>query len=621
MPDKQSDGVTRRDFLNGTQVAIGGSLLAPWIRSQGTEHPFALEGGYYPPASTGLRGSHDGSWETMHDRVSGRSWPAGAAEAAYDLVVVGAGISGLAAAHFYLAEKPDARVLMLDNHDDFGGHAKRNEFQVGGRVRIGYGGTESIDTPSAYSAAAKQLLIDIGIDVQKFYDAYDQTLYGSMGLSKSILFDKATFGEEKLVVGYNHIPWPEFAAQTPMTDKAKADLVRLWTDERDYLPGKSLEEKYRILSKVSYRDFLKDYANVDQQVLEIFRRWGMSFWCVGIDEIPSTSVQSYDGGMPGLNHTLKRVGYRGDEPYIFHFPDGNASVARLLVRSLIPEAVPGTTMEDVVTARADYQALDQPGASVAVRLNSTVVNVAHDRSDKAVDVTYVHRKPGESAGTAHTVKAARCIMACYNSAIPYLCSELPEEQVAGLEYNVKVPLTYTKVMVPNWRSFAELKTDFVYYTNGFFKQVELDYPVSIGDYRFGSSPDEPMVLHMCHVHYSEDIQGPEQWREGRRRLLATPFAEFEAQVRHQLDQALASTGFDAARDIEAITVNRWAHGYAYSPGLLWEPDWPDEASKPWVKGRQPFGRITIANSDAGAASNTNSAITEAYRAVQEALGS
>ena len=623
MVDRKSDGVTRRDFLNGTQIAIGslglgalgGSMLGPWSEAQAAS--FIHGDDYYPPAATGLRGSHTGAWEVMHGRVSGRQWPAGDPESAYDLVVVGAGISGLSAACFYLQENPGARILILDNHDDFGGHAKRNEFQVDGRTRIGYGGTESIDTPSSYSDAASQMLRDIGVDVQKFYDYYDQDLYASMGLSKSILFDGDTYGEEKLVVGYNKLPWEEFAAQTPMTDQAKADLVRLWTDERDYLPGKSFEEKYEILRKISYWDFLKDYARVDQQVLEIFRRWGMSFWCVGIDEIPAPAVQSYDGGMPGLTHTLKRVGYRGDEPYIFHFPDGNASVARLLVRFLIPAAMPGETMEDVVTARAVYKQLDQPGAPVAIRLNSTVVNVVHTADEKAVDVTYVH---GDArTGTTHTVRAARCIMACYNSAIPYLCPELPEAQMEGLAYNVKVPLTYTKVMVPNWRAFAELGTDFVYYTNGFHKQVELDYPVSMGNYRFGSSPDEPMVLHMCHVHYSEDIQGPEQWREGRRRLLTTSFAEFEDHVRHQLDQALAATGFDAGRDITAITVNRWAHGYAYSPDLLWEPEWPDEASKPWVIGRQPYGRITIANSDADAAANTNSAITQAYRAVREAV--
>ena len=210
-------------------------------------------------------------------------------------------------------------------------------------------------------------------------------------------------------------------------------------------------------------------------------------------------------------------------------------------------------------------------------------------------------------------------MACYNSAIPYLCPELPETQRDGLAYNVKVPITYTKVMIPNWRCFAELGTRYVFYTNDFFKQVELDYPVSIGDYQFGKSPDEPMALHMCYVPYFDDIQGPAQWRAGRRRLLETSFATFEHHVRDQLDQALASTGFDAERDITAITVNRWAHGYAYSPDLLWEPHYASESEMPWVIGRQPLGRITIANSDAGAAANTNSAISHAHRAVREAL--
>ena len=606
--------VTRRDFLNGTQVAIGASLLSPWNEVFGAGNTeFDLGPDYYPPALTGLRGSHDGSWETMHARVSGATWKTEKHEESYDLIVVGAGISGLSAAHFYSKENPGARILILDNHDDFGGHAKRNEFGIDGKTKIGYGGTEAIDTPSSYSDVAKQLLIDIGIDVQKFYDAYDQDLYSSMGLSKSILFDKETYGEQKLVVGYNKIPWEEFAAKSPMSDQAKADLIRLWTDERDYLPGMSFDEKRELLSKTSYYDFLKNYAKVDQQVLEMFRRWGMSFWCVGIDEIPATSVQSYDGGMPGLDQTLVRQGHRGDEPYIFHFPDGNASVARMIVRAMLPEAVPGSTMEDVVTSRVNYSMLDRSDAPVRIRLNSTVVNAVHTANAAAVDVTYVH------AGNAHTARAGKVIMACYNSAIPYLCPELPAEQVDGLKYNVKIPLTYTKVLVPNWRAFAELGTDFVYYTNDFFKQVELDYPVSLGKYEFGSSPDDPMVLHMCHVHHSPDIQGPAQWREGRRQLLGTPFSAFEGHVRDQLDQALGGAGFDAERDIHAITVNRWAHGYSYSPDLMWEPDWPDEESKPWVIGRQPYGRITIANSDAGVSADTNSAITHGYRAVQESL--
>jgi spermidine dehydrogenase len=612
------DKVTRRDFLNGTQVAIGASLLSPWTEVFGADDSkFRLGANYYPPAKTGLRGSHDGSWETMHARVSGATWPKSAPEEDFDLVIVGGGISGLSSANFYLRENPGARILILDNHDDFGGHAKRNEFQVNGETRIGYGGTESIDTPSSYTEVSRQLLKDIGVDVERFYDYYDQDLYDSMDLSYGIAYDSETYGQRKMVTGYGSRPWKEFAAETPMSDKAKADFVRAFTDKKDYLPGMSREEKIGLLSKISYRTYLRDYVKVDNQVLEMYQRWGMSYWCVGMDEVPAVYVLGYTdgGGMPGLEHTLPRKGGRGDEPYIFHFPDGNASVARLLVRSLIPDALPGSTMEDSVTARLDYSKLDQEEAPVRVRLNSTVVNAAHTADSKAVDVTYVH------SGDAHTVRAKKCIMACYNSAIPYICTDLPEEQRRGLAYNVKIPLTYTKVMIPNWRAFADLGVRFVFYTNDFFKQVELDYPVSIGNYGFSADPDQPMVLHMCYVPYFGDIQGPEQWRAGRRRLLETPFSTFEHHVRDQLDQALGGAGFDAERDITEITVNRWAHGYSYSPGLLWEPKYASEEDKPWVKGRKPFGRITIANSDADASADTNSAIAQGYRAVQETLES
>ena len=603
--------ITRRDFLNGTQVAIGGSFFMPSQNLFGTSS-FSLPNDYYPPALTGLRGSHDGSWEVMHSKVLGKQWKKSKYEEKYDLVVVGAGISGLSSAYHYKKTHPEAKILLIDNHDDFGGHAKRNEFEVNGETRIGYGGTEAIDTPSSYSQEAKSLIKEIGIDVEKFYEAYDQSLYSSLGLGKGILFDSNSFSEERLVTGYNKVPWKEFAEKTPMTQKAKDDLVRIWTEKKDYLPILSDEEKYELLKNLSYYDFLKDYVKVDQQILEIFRRWGMSFWCVGIDEVPCTLIQNYDGGMPGLDYTLKRSGYRGDEPYIFHFPDGNASVARLLVRALIPGSVPGSSMEDVVLAKVNYSLLDGD-STTKIRLNSTVVDVSHTNNSSAVDITYVRKHD------VHTIRADKCILACYNSAIPYLCSELPKKQVDGLKYNVKIPLTYTKVMIPSWKVFADLGLDFVYYTDAFYKQVELAYPVSIGDYKFNKSPDESMVLHMCHSHYSKDIKGPDQWREGRRRLLSTPFSVYEGHVKDQLDSALGGGGFDSDRDISAITVNRWPHGYSYSNDLIWEPDWENEESKPWVIGRQQYGRISIANSDAGASADTNSAITHGIRAAQEAL--
>jgi len=612
--------ITRRDFLNGVQVAVGASLFLPSLSScAAKENNFSLPQGYYPPLKTGMRGNHDGSWETMHEKVSGKTWDEPTHSETYDLMIVGAGISGLAAGYFYKEQHPNAQILILDNHDDFGGHAKRNEFDHNGDIRIGYGGTEAIDTPSHYTTEAKKLLKDIGIDMQRFYDYYDQDLYQSFDLSKGIVFDKETYGEEKLVRGYGKKSWEEFAAETPMSEEAKRDFIRIQTSTEDYLPGVSMEEKINILSKTSYEDFLCNYCKVHEEVIGIYRRWGMSFWAVGIDEVPTTAIQSYDGGMPGVEHTLVRTGHRNNEPYIFHFPDGNASVARLLVRALIPKAMPGRTMEDVVTVKADYTALDRIENSVNIRLNSTVVHVENraDVENRAgenlVDLVYVRND------TPHHVRAKKCILACYNMVIPHICPEIPEAQKQALSKGIKAPLVYTKVLVPNWKPFVELGMDFVYYTGGFYKQVELAYPVSMGNYKGASSPSDPMILHMCHTPWVPDIQGPDQWKQGRHKVLTTSFETFESHVKTQLNQALSSTGFDAEKDISAITVNRWPHGYAYNPELIWEPEYASEEMKPWIIGRKPIGNISIANSDAGAKANTNCAITQAFRAVQEVL--
>lgn len=592
-------------------AALSPALLNACAKT-GVTDPFALPSGYYPPAKTGLRGSHDGSWEPMHAIVAGEPTQHGAPEEDYDLIVIGAGLSGLAAAWYYRDTKPDARILILDNHDDFGGHAKRNEFDVNGIFRIGYGGTEAIDTPSGYDPDAMRLLRAIGIDVDRFYDYFDQDFWDREDLSKSILFDAESFQETKLVPGYGSRNWDAFAADMPISEAAKAEFIRLQTSDEDYLPDLSFDEKYELLRKTSYEDFLRDYARAPEEVINIYKRWGMSFWCVGIDEIPATLIQNYDGGMPGVKHTLPRTGNRNDDPYIFHFPDGNASIARLIVRSLIPDAMPGSTMEDVVLATADYTVLDRPDQPIRLRLNSTAVKMNNLRD--GVVITYSRNSK------THTVRGGHAVMAGYNMALPYLCDELPNMQIEALQSVPKIPLVYTKVAVPDWRRFKAIGTDFVYFTDGFYKQVEFAYPVSIGGYDAVTTPDEPLVLHMCHVPWVPDVKGPDQWRVGRNQILGTPFETFEHHVKHQLSQALAGHDFDPDRDISAITVNRWPHGYAYSSELIWEPDYAREADKPWVKGRQPVGRIHIANSDAGAKADTGVAMAQAFRAVSEIIG-
>jgi len=221
-------------------------------------------------------------------------------------------------------------------------------------------------------------------------------------------------------------------------------------------------------------------------------------------------------------------------------------------------------------------------------------------------------------GKLQSVRGKNCVLACYNMMIPYICPDLPEKQKVALSYLVKTPLVYTHVALRNWTSFSKLGIRQIVAPGSYHTYVALDFPVSIGQYQFPSNPEEPMVLFLLRTPCRRGLPIRDQYRAGRVELLATPFATFERNTRDQLARMLGEAGFDPTRDIEGITVNRWAHGYAYTPNSLFDPDWKEE-EKPWVIGRKPFGRIAIANSDAGANAYTNEAIDQAHRAVAELL--
>jgi spermidine dehydrogenase len=619
-------GITRRDFLNGVAIGVGGLLAADRSFAGSTEKEFAPEkaADYYPPALMGIRGNHDGTYTYAHRLRDGETWDtdgkAASTGESYDLVVVGGGISGLAAAYFYrknVGEK--TRILILDNHDDFGGHAKRNEFRAGNRLLLSYGGTQSIESPGRYSKQARGLLTELGIETERFYKAYDQKLYSKLGTA--VFYDRETFGEDRLVPGLGTMPWKEFLAKSPLSDEVRRDIARAYTEKTDYLPDLSPEQKRAQLAKVSYADFLTKIVKVHPEALKFFQSYTNDLFAVGIDAVPALSCyeqgDDYGGyayaGFAGMN--LSEEPER-EEPYIFHFPDGNASIARLLVRSLVPGAVPGTSMDDVVTARANYAKLDQDGNAVRIRLNSTVVHVAQTGANEAsreVEIAYERGKQLQS------VRAKNCVLACYNGMIPYICPELSDKQKEALAYLVKAPLVYTHVAIKNWTAFKKLGLHQVEAPGSFHTYVALDFPVSLGEYQFPSNPEESMVLFMLRTPCKPGLSQREQHRAGRAELMRTPFSTFERNVRDQLGRMLGPSGFDPARDIEGITVNRWAHGYAYGYNSLFDPDWSEE-EKPWVVGRKRFGRIAIANSDAAAIAYSDAAIDQAYRAVSELTG-
>lgn len=630
--------IARRDFLNGIAIGVGGAIAGRWISglewtTQAGELFPQEQSGYNPPALTGMRGSADGSFEAAHAMRDGNFWKSAGApvetKEVYDLVVVGGGISGLAAAYFYRKQNPSARILILDNHDDFGGHAKRNEFRPGGRLLLANGGTWAIESPFPYSAVAHGLMSELGIDPHALAEKCD--VKGAYkGLKSAYFFDKETFGTDKLVVGgpgrrtkAGSEEWKSFLARTPLAPNVRRDIARLQDPATDYLSGLSSEEKKDRLSRISYRDYLLKLAKVDLGVIPFFQTNTHGLYGVGIDAVSALDcwvlqfpgfqgLHLKPGAHPRMGFTAR--GYATPKPdYEFHFPDGNASIARLLVRALIPGAMPGRSVEDVVTAQADYGKLDQEGSAVRVRLSSTVVSarqVGELASAKEVDVSYARGKK------VYVVRGKGVVMACWNMIIPYLCADLPAKQKEALRYGVKVPLVYTTVAIKNWKAFQKLGTSTILCPGMYHANVSLDLAVNIGDYKAPLSPEEPILVRMTRTPCLPGLPEREQHVAGRGDLLSATFEVFERNIRGQLLRVLGPGGFDPARDIDAITVNRWPHGYAYEYNPLFDPDWP-AGEQPCEIARKPFGRITIANSDAAAAAYTDQAIDQGYRAVSE----
>ncbi|MGY1952259.1 NAD(P)-binding protein [Pseudomonas pergaminensis] len=616
--------ITRRDFLNGVAVTIAAGMTPLQILQA------APDGRYYPPALTGLRGSHVGSFEVAHQM----GWEKKVFDTDklpvtehYDLVVVGGGLSGLSAAWFYREKHPKAKILILENHDDFGGHAKRNEFQAGGRMIIGYGGSEAFQSPNhLYSKQVNRLLKKLGVNIKRFETAFDRQFYPDLGLSRGVFFDKENFGEDKLVTGdptpmvaddiapdrLNARAIRDFINDFPLPPADRQALIELHTAPKDYLPGKTAEEKADYLAATSYRDFLLKNVGLSEGAVKYFQSRTNDFMALSIDAVASSDA--YNVGFPGfaglnLAPISEEAAAEMEEPYIYHFPDGNASVARLLVRSLIPGVAPGHTMDDIVLAAFDYAKLDQPKAAVRLRLNSTAVSVRNVRD--GVHIGY------SRGGQLAQVSGKRCILACYNMMIPYLLKDVPAPQAHALSQNVKYPLVYTKVVIRNWQSFQKLGVHEIYAATLPYSRIKLDYPVSMGGYDHPRDPTQPIGLHMVYVPTSPNsgMNARDQARAGRGKLYGQTFEQLEAQLRDQLQRMLGPGGFEHERDILAITVNRWSHGYASFSNSLF--DKADESEALMKLAKKPVGHVSIANSDAAWSAYAHAAIDEAYRAVGE----
>lgn len=609
--------VTRREFIHDLSLTSLGLSLPAGVFASTLSGCAESSNSYYPPTRTGMRGSHPGAFEVAHALARDGaefSDPVDIDEE-YDLVVVGAGISGLAAAYYYRKQfGADARILILENHDDFGGHAKRNEFHQGGQMRLAWGGTMNLEYPM-YSDTANALLEELGISIDELLEGYDFQYGSGPKGGRSIYFDAETYGRDELIEGFNFRSSRSDNLDTifdrfPISEESRESLKRFYARRENVFAGKSEAEVDDILSSISYTDFLKNYGGLTDEAAELFVKTTHGYWGVGADSL--SVAECVDMGVPVM-HLLgyPYVNGSGEDNAggdVAMFPDGNASIARLLVQTLIPEVAPGTNARNVAMAKFDYSQLDKPTSPVRLRLESTVVNVAN--RDEGTRVTYVNN------GQLLRVKARHTVLACYHVIIPHLCPDMPEVQKEAQKYQVKRPLLLTNVLLRDSKAFDELNISGAYCPGRLHASIWQTRGVNTAGYRHDWDDEGtlPIMFWGSIAPPDASVSVKEQHRASAALLLGMSFDDFEREVRTVLDGMLGSTGFNVQEDILAITVNRWPHGYAYDYLDLWDPDWaPGEA--PHEVARQPFGNIAIANADAGADAYTHVAIDEAWRAV------
>ncbi|MFL5510574.1 MAG: NAD(P)-binding protein [Gemmatimonadaceae bacterium] len=613
-----NEPISRRDFVNGTLLAGAGLLLGNRLPADATSDADAFNG--YGGVGD-YRASNGNTWDVLsagHAMRDGlfEKRVASAADTGeiFDMVAVGGGISGLAAAVFFQKNK-GGRCLVLDNHPIFGGEAKRNEFRVNGQSVFAHQGSAIFLVPKkgGYTDSFYNL---IGMDRSAFKYQTWRGPKPEMPLAHSPYDTPKNYG---FYFGPNFgtrpgvwlmDPWGRNLEGAPLSETAKAELLR-WrkVDDRGPQPQTDGDAVARQLDSITLEDHLMARHHISRETIRKFLSpiegggYGLGPDVLSAYCDYAIELQFPEDGDDAL----------GDQM----FPDGNTGFARLMVKTLIPDAFPGSrTVDSVWQNRVNFSALDRAGQPTRIRLTSTVVRVEH-AGDPAraphVVVTYA------KGGRLYRLRARSVVMAGGSWTTKHVVADLPSAHREAYAQFYRSPCLMANIAVRDWRFLYRMGLSGCRWFGGLGDYLSVRRMATVGNMPPTFGPDSPTVLTIKVLFAKPGLPIGEQGSRGRAELLGTSFAQYERAFREQLGDMFAPGGFDPKRDIAGIILNRWGHAYVNpQPGFFFGIN-GKPAPRDILRDR-PHGRIAFANTDLAGASDHRNSIREADRAVQQLLG-
>lgn len=640
--------ITRRDFLGTTLLGAGAALLdlpPPLRRMLRGEDPPPLSGSFpgsgeqdydswtgYPGVGQYAR-SNGNTWDVVtaghriRDGVSGdRALEPAATGETYDVVVVGGGVSGLAAAHRVKRESGGRlRCLVLDNHAVFGGESKRNVLEIDGQRLIAPQGANQFgypDDPGVGRTICEDARVPT-MDERRYQqwapgvepleistENWNYMLWNDLSPAMGHFFSGEGSGEGRWVRNM----WAGDLREAPYPEDVRRDLLR-WRrgmeKPRDFGEEDSLE---RWLDTMTYREYLEGELGLAPTVTRYADPILASYLGLGCDAL--SAYVAYDTGMPGFQmYTGAPEKRRMTEIDIDAFPGGNGAVARAMVKYLVPDAIEGDeSFEDVHNGRLRFDALDRPGQPVRIRLGATVVRVEHDGppgSAGGARVTYT------VDGEAHTLRARSVVMACNGWTARHLVRGLPEEHRRAYAELPRSPALVANVGLRNWRPMYDAGYTAFEWFDGFGFAANLRRSMVVGDYAPPLDPDGPTVLTLYVPLFAPGLPAEEQGAKARREMFGTSYRGYERRIRKQLVRLFGGWDFRPERDIAAIVLNRWGHAYVNpTPGFYFGRD--GDPPPPEVI-RRPFGRVSFAGAELNGHQHAGAAMREGWRAAGQSL--